>query len=123
MGVTQPAGGKPEHFRGTLLLRDVRTTYLLVNHARHQAVHRVFGLPPEQDNVLTLIALSLLASAVHDGYRRVADAPGVPSGGDLLLGGASLSEAMTGIAGPSSRKAPMLGMLLLAALLAGGARP
>lgn len=104
-------------------MSDTRAMFMLLNHARHRAIHSVFGLPPEQDNILTLMALGLAAGAVHGGYRRVVEAPGAPSGGDVLIGTASLSEVMSGIAGPSSRKAPMLGTLLLAALLAGAAGP
>jgi hypothetical protein len=113
----------PEHFRGTLLLADTRTALLLANEARHRAVQRVFGLSPEQDNVLTLLALGLMASAMHDAYRKVMEGPPFPTGADLALGGASASELMLGVAGPPSRKGPLLGALLLGALLAGGARP
>lgn len=118
-----PSNRQPEHFRGTLLVGDARTAWLLFNHARHEAIHRVFGLPPEQDNVLTLLALGLMAGAVHKGYRRLMEGPPFPIGADWALGGAGLSEAAAGVAGPASRKAPMLGTLLLAAMAAGAARP
>jgi hypothetical protein len=119
-----PSNRQSGRFRGTLLVSDVRTTFMLVDHARQRAIHRVFGLPPEQDNVLTLPALGPMAGAAHNGYRRAVDAPGLPLGGDdFLLGTASLSELISGVAGRASRKTPMLGTLLLAVVAAGAARP
>ncbi len=118
-----PVSTQPEHFRGRLLVADTRTAWLLVNHARHQAIHRVFGLPPEQDNVLTLLALGLMAGAVHSGYRKLMEGPPFPTGSDLVLGAAGLSEAAAGVAGPASRKAPMLGALLIGAVVLGAGRP
>jgi hypothetical protein len=82
-----------------------------------------FGLSPDQDNLLTLIGLGLAASAVHNAYQRLMEGPPFPTRADVALGTASLNEVLCGVAGPASRKAPLMGILLLAALVAGATRP
>ncbi len=106
-----------------LLLTDVRVALLLVDQTRHRAVARLFGVSREQSWQVTLIALVLLASAAHDKSDRMLKGPGGPSRSDVMLGAAVLRELLTWIPGPSSRDTPLVGTLVMVALVGAVVRP
>jgi hypothetical protein len=106
-----------------LLLSDLRVACLLINHARHRTIARLFGVPRDQANLLTLVAVMTLAGAVNDRIQTMLRGPSVPSLGDGLLAGASLRELLRGVAGPSAGDAPLLGTLLTIGVLGGIAVP
>jgi hypothetical protein len=105
------------------LLSDMRTTFLLVDEARHRTIARLFAIPKDQENLLTLVVALMLAEAASEKLNRFRSMPGVPSLGDGLLGLGSLREVLCGVAGPASRETPTTAILLMGAVLAGGAGP
>jgi hypothetical protein len=106
-----------------LLISDLRVAFLLANHARYRAITRLFGVSPDQVNLMTLIVILLVADKAYDGMTRVVRVPGAPSLGDGLLAGGALRESARAIAGPAARDTPLLGVLVMAALLGNTVRP
>jgi hypothetical protein len=109
-----PAGDR------TLFLTDLRLGVLVLNEMRYRAIARLFGVSREQANLVSLVALMLVAGRLRDQIARLNAGP--PSSGDTALAGTLLSEVLSGVAGPASRETPWTGALLTLALLA-GARP
>jgi hypothetical protein len=108
---------------GQLLLSDFRVAFILANHARRQALERLFGVLPDQDTLLTLVLAMTLAQATHLRAQRWLKEPSIPAGVDGMLAGASVRELLYGVAGTPTRDAPFLGSLLMFAVLAGTAGP
>jgi hypothetical protein len=106
-----------------LLLADARVAFLLINHARHRTITRLVGVPRDQANLVTLVAVMALADAVHDKIQTVLGGPSVPSFGGGLLAGASLRELLWGVTGPPARDTPLSGTLLTIAIVGGSAGP
>ena len=106
-----------------LLLSDVKLALLLVNEARYRALDRLFGVPRDQANLATLIALGALAHALHGKRERLLKGPGGPTRADALLGAATLRELLHQTAGQSSEKTPLIETLVAIAVLAHLARP
>ena len=112
-----------EDFSGArLFVSDTRIAFLLLNEARYRAMARLFGLPRDQANLATVILALVLAETVHERTQRMLSAPAPPAGADVLLGAASLRELLRSLAGPNSRDTPLLGTLLMLAVLGGPAR-
>lgn len=127
-GVRAAAGGEPdialEDLAGArLLASDVTVALLLVDEARHRVVERSFGVSREQSWPVTLIALALLASAAHDKSDQLLNGPGGPTRFDVMLGAAGLRELLTWIPGPSSRDTPLVGTLVMVAVVGALVRP
>ena len=99
------------------LCRTSQSRSWLVDEARHRAVERLFGVSREQSWQVTLIALALLASAAHDKSDQLLKGPGGPTRSDVMLGAAGLRELLTWIPGPSSRDTPLVGTLVMVALV------
>jgi hypothetical protein len=108
---------------GARLLADARVAFLLINYARLRAVARLFGVGPEQANLLTAVALLTLAETSRRKIRAMMEGPALPSLEDGLLGGAMLREALGGVAGLSGRDAPQPATLLMLAVVGGLAAP
>lgn len=108
---------------GRLLLSDIRTAWLIANEARHRIISQLFGIPREQENLLTLVAALMMAEAIRERLHRLNEIPGVPSFGDAMLEASSVNEVLCAIAGPASRQTPMVGALIALAMLGHGARP
>jgi hypothetical protein len=106
-----------------LLVSDVRVALLLVDEARHRVVERLFGVSRDQSWPVTLIALALLASAAHDKWAQALKGPGGPTRSDLVLGAAGLKELLTWISGQSSRDTPLVGSLVMVAVVGALVRP
>ena len=106
-----------------LLVSDVTVALLLVDEARHRVVERLFGVSRAQSWPVTLIALALLASAAHDKSDQLLKGPGGPTRSDVMLGAAGLRELLTWIPGPSSRDTPLVGTLVMVALVGALVRP
>lgn len=111
----------PNESGAARLAGDVRTAFLLANEARHQGMARVFGVPREQETLLTWIVILMLADRAGEQLRRVLQAPGPSSASDALLGTAAVRELLYGLAGPASRDTSMIGTLLTAAVIGGAA--
>jgi hypothetical protein len=106
-----------------LLASDMRVALLLLDEARYRAVHRLFGVSREESWPVTLVALALLAGVTHDKFEQVLCGAGRPTGADAVLGAAALREALLGIPGPSSRDTPLIGTLMMVAMLGAMAGP
>ncbi len=112
-----------EEISGTRLLRtDIRMACMLLNEARHRTIQGVFGVSRDQSNLVTLIALGVLAQGTHHHAVRVLKAPG-PRPADAVLGTAVLKELVHGIAGPDSKDTPLIGTLVAIAVLGRLSRP
>jgi hypothetical protein len=113
-----------EEFGGArLLLSDMWTAFLLIDHARHRTIARLFGVPRDQANLLTLVAVLTLADAIHDKAQRLLGGPPVPPLGDGLLGAASLRELLWRVVGRPDPDTPLASTLLVIAVVAGTAGP
>lgn len=119
--VSPPATLREEFGGVRLLVGDIRTASLLVNAARHRIIGGLFGVPREQENLLTLVAVLTMAGWTQRRIERLMRTP--PEAGETLLGAASLREVLCAVAGPSSRETPMTGTLLAIAVAAGAASP
>lgn len=106
-----------------LLVSDVRVALLLLDEARHRVVERFFGVSRDQSWLLTLIALALIAEAANAKAERMLRGPGGPTRADVALGAAALRELLSGISGPSSRDTPLLGTLVMIAVVGAVVRP
>lgn len=109
---------RPPHVGGgTLLLADLRSGFMLLNEARYRGCERVLGVPRSQANLVTLVAIALLADATHNKYRQLLAAT-APSPGELALGTAAVRQLMLG---PRATATPNLGVFgALAAFAIGG---
>ena len=106
-----------------LLVSDVRVALLLLDEARHRAVKRLFGVSRDQSWAVTLIALAALAQAAHEKSDQMLRGPGGPTRADVALGAAALRELLAWIPGPSSRDTPLVGTLVMIAVVGAGVRP
>jgi hypothetical protein len=105
-----------------LFVADSRLALGVLNHLRHQALNRVFGVSRGQANLLTAVLLLGAADGTYEAARRATGMLRI-SGPDAVLGAAALREAALGVAGPSTRVVPGAGTLLALAILGGLAGP
>jgi hypothetical protein len=113
---TPPPFGTPQ-----LFLTDSRLALTVVNHLRHQALHRVFGTSPEQDNALTFVLMLGAASSAYETAQRIRGWH--PSRWDAELGTVLAREAVVGIGGPGAQAIPGFAALVTFALVGGVALP
>jgi hypothetical protein len=106
-----------------LLLSDARTAFILINHVRHRALERLFGISPDQANAVTVIGLVLLAETAHDKVGRFLKAQAAPTPGDGLFIAGAVRELLGTIAGPTVRDSAGVSTLVALALVGTGARP
>ena len=90
---------------GRLLFGDAVIAFLLINEARHRIVAAVFGVPREDANRVTVIALGSVAEGVHGSAARVL-AAGAPSAVAMAIGAVAIKETTHAVAGPWSRTRP-----------------
>lgn len=102
---------------GRLLLSDLRTAFLLANHARLRVIARMFGVSPEQANLLTAVAVLTLAQTAQAKARWLLRGPPVPSLGSGIFAGNAVGDVLRAVAGSPARDTPFAGMLLAAAVL------
>ncbi|MGZ6565584.1 MAG: hypothetical protein ACXVH3_38410 [Solirubrobacteraceae bacterium] len=111
-----------EEFGGArLLVSDIRLAFMLLNEARYRTLELV-GVPRDQANVATLVAIMMAADAIQTAKQSLVNAPR-PSRADALLGAAAGNELLNAIGGAPARKSPLFGPLLALALLATLSRP
>ena len=106
-----------------LLVSDLRVAFLLINNVRLRGIARLFGVGPEQANLLTFVVALWLAQGAHLQVKRLAKPPPLPSSGDGLLVGGSVQELVGWVVGPPVRDTPTLGLLLMLAVVGGTAGP
>ncbi|MBV8958575.1 MAG: hypothetical protein JO087_07390 [Actinobacteria bacterium] len=97
--------------------------FLLFNHTRLRVVARLFGIGPEQANLVTAIAILTLAETMRRKVRALMEGPILPAYEDGLVGGAVLRELLGGMAGLSTRDTPQPATLLTVAVVSGLAAP
>jgi hypothetical protein len=96
-----------------LLVSDVRVAFLLLNEARYRTLTRLLGIPRDQANVATFIG----ALIALEGAQRAIKTPSGPSRADVLLGAGAAREALRGVAGRPAGDAPLIGTLLMIAII------
>jgi hypothetical protein len=104
-----------------LLARDVRIATLLLNNARYRAFQRVFAVERRDVNVVTLIALMVMAEKTQSTAQRLRGHRG-PTLAEDFMGFGIARETLCRVAGPASRDTPMLSTLLAIAVIGGAAR-
>lgn len=123
-----PPRGHPEHLSSArLFVGDGVLVFRLLNEARHRIMSRVFGMPREHSNVMTLFVIAAFVRAL----QRAAAAPGTqvrkarssPTAvGDTIIGAAAARETVNSIAGHPARDTPSAAALIAFALTAYGLR-
>ena len=111
-----------EEFGGArLLVSDIRLAFMLVNEARYRTLGLI-GVPRDQANVATLVAIIMAADAIESSKQALGHAPHL-SRADAVLGAAATNELLHAIGGAPTRKSPLFGPLVAFALLAALSRP
>ena len=106
-----------------LFLADSRLAFGVLNHLRHQALHRMFGMSREQENVLTVVVLLTAADTAYEAARRISGLRLHVAGTDAALGAVALRDAALGAAGRTNRAVPGFGTLVAFAVLGRLAAP
>ena len=117
--------GSDSYFYNMRTVRsDPRIAYVLLREARCRTLERVFGVPTEQQFLLTLVLLGMAGRAVGRGSQAaLRSLPGRPTLNGMLTGSSLLDEAVHMLAGDSTPDAPLVGSLVAFALLAALVRP
>jgi hypothetical protein len=118
---TVPAAGprRADFGAGQLLLADSRLAYAVLNHVRHRALARAFGVTPAQANLLTFVLALGMADAAWRTAGRVVHAPMHITSSDMAAGAFAVRESAIGIAGPGARQTPLIGTLLAIGVIGG----
>jgi hypothetical protein len=86
-------GGPADTYAGAaLLLNDMRVVLLLLNDKRYRVLQRYLGVPRDQANLVTWVAVLMAAEAMAEGAGRVRRAIPGPSVADSALGATVTSE-------------------------------
>jgi hypothetical protein len=104
-----------------LLARDVGVVTLLLDDARNRTFQRLFGIERDDVNLVTLIALLLMAERIQAASRKVRAGRG-PTLAEDFLGFGIVREALCRVAGPDARDTPLLASLLAIAVIGATAR-
>lgn len=117
-----PPPRRPEHLSSArLFVGDSVIAFRLLNEARHRIMSRVFGLPREHSNLITLFVIAAFVRAL----QRAAGAPGTqvrnarssPTAvGDTMIGAAVARETVNSIAGHPARDTPFAAALIALAM-------
>jgi hypothetical protein len=104
-----------------LLATDLRVATLLLNDARYRMFQRVFAIERRDVNMVTVVALLLMAERAQTTTRRVRSGRG-PNMAENFMGFGTVREALARVAGPDSRDTPLLSTLLAIAVIGSAAR-
>jgi hypothetical protein len=105
-----------------MLFGDAIITFLLFNEVRRRVVVWVYGVPREDSELMTVVAIGSLAEGLQSGARVIATWV-VPSFAATAMGAAALKETAHSIAGDWSRTVPAFGALITFAVVAKTFRP
>jgi hypothetical protein len=109
---------------GQLFLTDSRMALGFANYARHQALHRAFGVDREQANLLTFVLVLTAGAPTAAFLGKAVLAPlAVVTGVNAGVGAFALGQATRSIAGPGVREVPGAAALLALAIFGGLALP
>jgi hypothetical protein len=113
-----PPARRPEHLSSArLFVGDTVIASRLLNEARHRIMYRVFGMPREHSNLMTLFVIAASVRAL----QRAAATPGTqvrkarssPTAvGDTMIGAAVAKETVNSIAGHPARDMPFAAALI-----------
>lgn len=106
---------------GRLLATDLRIATLVLNDVRYRLFQRLFAVERNEVNLISLIALLLLAERTQTTGRRIRSQRG-PTMAQNFMGFGIIREALCRVAGPDSRDTPLLSSLLAIAVIGGAAR-
>ena len=116
--IQSPPARRPEHLSSArLFVGDTAIASRLVNEARHRIMYRVFGMPREHSNLMTLFVIAAFVRAL----QRAAATPGTqvrkarssPTAvGDTMIGAAVAKETVNSIAGHPARDMPFAAALI-----------
>jgi len=103
-------GGGDADFRS-----DLTVAFMLLNDARHRVLHRYLGVNREQGNLVTAVALLMVAEGALAGAQRARrSVPHPPSLAGTAMGMTVLTEGVFRmLAGVSVRNAELAGSLVL----------
>jgi len=117
-----PPRHRPEHLSSArLFVGDAVVAFRLLNEARHRVMSRVFGMPRDQSNLMTVFVLGASVRAL----QRAAAAPGTqvrkarssPTAvGDTMIGVGAARETVNSIAGHPARDTPFAAELIALAM-------
>ena len=117
-----PPARRPEHLSSARLFEgDTVIAFRLLNEARHRIMSRVFGMPREHSNLMTLFVIAAFVRAL----QRAAATPGTqvrkarssPTAiGDTMIGTAVAKETVNSIAGHPARDTPFAAALIALAM-------
>jgi hypothetical protein len=102
-------------------LSDAGVALAVLNWARYRVVMRVFGVPHEQVNLLTLVLALGAADTTYSAVQRLRH-PWRPSRVDTALAGSLIREGAFAIAGPKAREVKLFCTLVALAAI-GSATP
>jgi hypothetical protein len=105
------------------MIRGVIMLLLLLNEARHRILARVFGLPREDANVISMVAAGALSAGLHSGARAVLGARPHLSVVGAAMGAGAVKATASRVAGASSAATPYFTTLLVLAVLVRGFGP
>ena len=101
---------------GGILLADVRTAFMLLNHGRYRLLEGL-GVAHRDVNLVSLVVaatgLESFGGMVRHGTRALAK----PASGDTLLGAGIADELLGDLIGPAARRVPHAGALIALALV------
>jgi hypothetical protein len=106
---------------GRLLATDLRIATLMLNDARYRLAQRVFAIERNQVNMVSLIALLVMAERAQATTSKLRARRG-PTLAENFMGFGIVREAVCGVAGPGARDTPLLGTLLAIAVIGATAR-
>ena len=98
-------------------LFDVRLVLAVLNQARYPVFRRVFGVSPEQVNVLTFVLALSLAGATLEAIDRFIHHPWPLDAADTAIAAAVMREGGFGLAGQEIRKTHLFGGLIAVAAI------
>src|SRR5204862_3622376 len=96
-----PATSRSQFGAGELFLADSRLAFAVLNVARVRILQRLFGISPQQANLLTFVMAVTAGHTAAKTAGRVVSAPLRISGMDVAMGGFLAREGAVGGAGPS----------------------
>jgi hypothetical protein len=106
---------------GRLLATDLRIATLMLNEARYRLVQRVFAIERNEVNLVSIIALLIMAERTQATSTRLRAQRG-PTLAENFMGFGIIREALARVAGPDARDTPLLSTLLAVAVIGATAR-
>jgi hypothetical protein len=98
-------------------LSDAGVALAVLNWARYRVVMRVFGVPREQVNPLTLVLALGAADTTYGAVQRIRH-PWRPSRVDSAIAGSLIREGAFALAGPKAREVKLFCTLVALAAIA-----